>query len=844
MRRRRERDLEDELRFHLDRAAHETGSHRAAEAVFGGLETIKEDCRAERRTRFAGAWSDLRLGARLLRRAPGFTLAVVLLLALAIGANTAVFSSLDATLHLPLPFHDPGRIVAVVSADTHGRPQAYNPLWSGQFADIRAATPSLAVFAGWSYSDANLSAAHMAVHVQVLHVTRDFFDVWGVAPAVGRTFQRGDGDREIILSGALWRNRLNSARLLGQNVQLNGESYTVIGIMPPEFASNNGLFGPDVWVPLKLTPEQLGAYDRATAATLQAAGRLRPGAMLAQVQAEIAAVQRRDAAAHPSYRTGRAAAITLRQELDLGENASVLMWLQAVAGLLLLMGCLSIAGLLLERGLARAPEMRTRLALGAPRRRLIRQLLTETLLLGLLAFGTGIGMSCPLLRLMNAMLAQGFPVRAGMNMRLLAFGAGTALVTVLLAGLAPAWQVSLARPGGLMARRLRGALIASEIVLATVCLIATATLIAAIHKEAHEPLGFAPNGLVAASVTLAGPAYADPARRAAFLSGLLAAAARLPGVEQTALVSPPALTWDQPAVQAQDRASGTGTQAPPLKVLAITSGYFQAMDIPRLAGRSFASTDATRALPVAIVSRTAAQRLFPGGANPIGRYLRILRPGEPPGWRQVVGEVADMSFYVGEQLSARGNVYEPLAQALPPSGIGLLLRGPGNANNQSALRAAVAQLDPSLPLFNYRPLADDIAASFGGDRQLGDLLFGMDLLVLFSAALGLYGIVGYAAARRRRELAIRVALGETRAGAVRQLAQASLGLAGAGLSFGLGLAWLDSFVLANIFENLPTRSPAVFCAPVALLLAVVLAATILPALRATRLPPAAVLKEL
>ncbi|MGH9394839.1 MAG: ABC transporter permease, partial [Terriglobales bacterium] len=668
----------------------------------------------------------------------------------------------------------------------------------------------------------------------------------GVAAARGRTFLPSDSDadraREVVLSDQLWRGPLAGANLVNQPVTLDGVAYTVIGIMPPGFAKS--LFAPDAWTALTLTSAQLGAHTRASAATLNLAGRLRPGATLAEAQAELGEISARQIQQYPEERVGDCCgttAVPIAEAVRQGNSAAALGMLLAITGVLLLIGCASVAGLFLERGTARAPEMATRLALGAPRSRLVRQLLTESLLVALLAAVAALAVAWLAMRWMNATMLAGAPSPAGLDGPVLAFTAAAALFTAILAGLAPALQASRPEPAGAPGRqRLRAVLVAGEIALALLGVAASVTLIQAVWQEYHLPLGYQPAGVLTAGMDLAGPAYATAAQRDVFALRLGAAAASLPGVMSVALVSPPGMNWDQPSVAVRGRQPKLDT---PVKVWAVSPTYFDLLAVPRFTGRGFDATDDANSAPVAIISRTAAHRLFPGTASAIGQFLRIVRTGEPAGWRQVVGVVGDVRAWNGEAGEGEINVYEPIQQSAPGS-LGIMVKSASPLASVAApLRTVVRRLDPALPLYNIRTVSEIVDRQTGGDRYFAELLVALVALVLLAAATGLYGIVAFAAARRRREIAIRIALGAPRSNAIRLLLAGAMRLAAMGLAIGLLLAWLDSFVLAHLFEGTPTRSPWMFAAITSVLLAVVTAASYVPARRAARAALFAVLKE-
>lgn len=826
---------------------------RRAQIEFGSTEKYAEQAReAAGLAALEHALQDLRFGLRMLGKAPGFTLAAVLLLALAIGANTAVFSVVAPILLARPPFPNSDRIVELVNLDAQGGLRWGNPQWSGDFAEDRAtlaaAGHAFAALAGWSNRAANLAAKAGSAHVDVMQVTPGFFSIWGIGAARGRTLLPTDsgGGGAVVLSDRLWRGVLGGGDLVGREVRLDGEAYTVVGIMPPGFA--HGLFDPDVWTVLDLTPQQLAAHTRAAAATLTVAGRLRAGATLAQAQGEVRAVAAVQARRHREEGAGGGVTAEPIARAIAASNVdpATLGMLLGITGVLLMIGCASVAGLQFQRGWARAPEFATRLALGATRGRLLRQLLTESLLLAALASAAALGLGWLALEWMNATLLAGSAVAARLDFRVLGFTAAVSLVAALLAGLAPALQASRSRPfRNRRAQRVRSTLVAGEIALSLLGVAACFTLIQAVWQEFHIPLGFQPSGVASAKLDLAGAAYAQAGRRIVLENRLEAAVAVLPGIAAVALVSPPALRWDQPAVEVPGRALKLDT---PVRVWAVSPRYFGVLGIPLQDGRGFGASDVAAGAPVALISRTAARRLFPGDASALGQRLRIVRDGEPAGWREVVGIVDDVKAWHAEPPGSAINVYEPLPQS-PARSLGMLLKSAGPPTVQLAavaagVRAAVARLDASLPVYDVQAASEIVAQQYGGDRYFAELLAALVGLVLVSGGVGLYGIVAFAAVARRREVAIRMALGSPRARTTWMLAASGLRLAAIGGAVGVFLAWVDSLLLTRMFEGaVHAQSAGLIAATLAILLAVVAVATYAPARRATRVQPMLVLKE-
>ncbi|MGH9415123.1 MAG: ADOP family duplicated permease [Terriglobales bacterium] len=838
---RAERELADELEFHLERSAEREGGRGRAEARLGGSEAIKEECREQWAwARLAELGRDARGGLRGLRRSPGFALVAILALGLAIGANTAIFSALDSLALRPLllPFPAAGRIVRVVSTDPGGAINLKNPIWAGDYAAFRDHSSAFSALAGWTGDARNFAMPGVAAHADVKQVTGTFFPVFQAQAWRGRLFAPGedqDGhEREAVLSYGFWHAVLAGRPVVGRPATLDGEAYTVIGILPQGWAQGRPAFNADIWVPLTISPAQL-ARDRRTALPLALVGRLRPGETVGAAAAAVEGVARRHGGAEQGWGE---TVVTLRRYRALdGDSGSLITLLLGLSGVLLLIACGSVGGLLLERGAARAQEMAVRRALGASRGRLLRQLLAESAMLAVAAGAAGLGLGWVMMGWIQTNM-EGVQLR--LDPVVLAFTAAAAVATVLLVGLGPAWHAS--RGGGTQARLRRG-LVAAEVALALVALAAGFAMVGQVQRDLNQPLGYQPRGMLSADLTLAGPAYRTPAARAAWLVRLQRKAAALPGATGAALVSPPGMAWDQPTVVPQGSTAQAAANGGMPRVLAISPGYFRVLEATLESGRVFTATDQAQAAPVAVVDQTAAVRFFGGVAAALGKTVKIEREGEPTE-RVIVGVVADLAQYSGDQGPV--TIYEPLAQR-PQAQVGILLRSakPKAAGTLApALRQAVAQLDAALPLYEVETFDRVAFRNVNGERALELMLVAFDALAIALAAIGLYGVVAYAAERRRRELAIRMALGAGRGAAVRLLVAGGLRPALAGLGVGLGLAWLDSYALAHMFAGVATRGWLLLGGPAALLAAVCLLASYLPARRAVRREPMAVLKQL
>jgi len=786
--------------------------------------------------RLPGLAQDLRSGWRGLRRYPGFVATAVLCLGMGIGANTAVYSLFEAVYLWQPPFPDANRIVRIVSTDPHGEIVSYNPVWAGDVAAFRDQSGAFEHLASFDARAANFSDDAEAAHVEIMRVSTDFFQVFQSSAAQGRTFAPGEDqpgrEHEAVLSHQFWQSTLGGANSIGRTIRLDGEAYTVIGIMPAGFA--HGVYHADLWIPLELTPAEL-AYNRKSAFSLQAVGELRAGESVSAAATAIRTIVRRRAAVDPSQQRGWGeTAVTMRRTYD--TSAAGLESLFGASILLLVLACASVAGLVFERGTARSQEMAVRRALGASRPRLARQLVTEFGVIALAAGGLGVGIA----RALEPWMASLGTAPGDMHLdgRVLAFAALATLATALLAGLWPAMTNS-APERGPTPQHGRKWIVATQLALALVCVSGTGTLIAAVLHELQAPVGFQPQGIEQAHVTLAGLSYAGNAASIAAARRIQDAAAAVPGARSAALVSQ---SWDQPTVQARGRAEQSVRNGPPFRVREISPGYFSVLELPLREGRRFDRGDQMRTQPVAAISISAARRLFGNAGAAVGQYLRVERPDEPP-WREVVAVVADASFSYGEDPGTQLNVYEPLAQR-PQNGLTLLVREqPGARNLAGALRSSITRLDANLPLYDLRPMSAAMRDNIGGDPEYAEFLSGLDGVVLLLAAVGLFGLVAFSAVRRRRELAIRIALGSSPGAASRLLVWSAMRPALAGLAAGAVVAWLDSYVLANMVSGLATRSTLLLGGPALLLIAVALMAAWLPARRVLRLAASEVLKQ-
>ncbi|MGH9520153.1 MAG: ABC transporter permease, partial [Terriglobales bacterium] len=537
--------------------------------------------------------------------------------------------------------------------------------------------------------------------------------------------------------------KLGRGGWLGRQVTVDGGQYTVVGIMSRDFARN--VYDAGAWIPMVLTPAQL-SFDHRTAKSFNVIGRLRPEATVAEAAAEVRGISHRHAKEEKNWSES---AMTLEQYNQLRFDAySLDAFQESLGALLLLIACGCVACLLFERGAVRAPEMATRQALGAGRGRIVRQLLAESLMLAALAAPLGLLLGWAGMKaLAITVYGSAGPGYLRFRPEIMAFTLAVAMLTAALAGMAPAWQTSRWQllPRGLAAaargrQRWRSGLMVGVVAFGLACLITSTALSLDTLHDLRAPVGWQPEGLAAASLTLAGPAYQSPERMAQALARLQNSLAALPGITDAALVSPPPVGWDGTGVEGKNgKVLRIGLDVLP-RILNISPGYFAALRLSLESGRRFTSADRIGAPPVVIVNRAAAQILFPGARSAVGQYIHIERRVEPA-WREIVGEVANAAQYPGDSAQYEAAIYVPLEQAPRPQ-IGLLLRGPGGLGALlPEARRALRQLDPALPLYAGGSVQDLMLATYGGGRYMPQVTAVLNGVVLLLVAMGLYGVV-------------------------------------------------------------------------------------------------------
>jgi predicted permease len=804
---------------------------------------------------------DVRYAFRRLLKNPGFAAVVVLTLGLGIGANTAIFSVVNAVLLRPLPYGEPDRLVTV----SHFYP-SLNNLEAGfavpTFGALRDAGgrvfDDVAVQSWWGV---NLTGQGDPERLNGSLVSGDFFSTLRVPAALGRTIlpeEAGtEGARVVVLSNGLWR-RLFGAQpdIVGQTIQLNGKSYEVVGVMPPGFRD---FFYKDVelWAPLAFSPAQYSTGR--TNEFLAATARLKPGVTLEQAQREMNAFAERLKADNPgSYPADWTLRTYSLDEKAKGNIRPALLVLLGAVGFVLLIACANVANLLLARAAARNKEVAIRSALGAKRANLIRQLLTESLLLALLGGGLALLLAFGGIRLLVALNPTNLPGVADLRIdaTVMLFTLGVAIVTSLLFGLVPALQTSRAdlqgtlKEGGRSAasdrsgQTVRRALVVAEFALALTLLVGAGLLIRSFAQLQRVDPGFDPDNLITMNIALPSANYGSDTAQIAFFNELLPRIAGIQGVRGVGATS--SIPFGGGASTSSFRVEGLelaeGQPDPWGDYRVVDPGFHSTMAIPLVRGRFFTDNDRMGSVPVAIVDQELARRYWPT-EDPIGKRLAFsLAESGEPNWIQVVGVVGHVA-HDGLDAERKVQVYRPYRQT-GASSLTLAVRTVGDPNRSvSAIRAAVRAVDPSQPISQVQTMDELLNASVG-QRRLSMVLLGVFAgIALLLASIGIYGVMSFDVARRAREMGLRMALGAERGSVLKLVMRHGMKLALIGVGIGLVGAFALTRVIASQLYGVDRTDPVTFAAVAALLLGVAVAATLIPAFRATRVDPMIALRS-
>jgi predicted permease len=863
-----DQDFHTELDTHLALLADENirrgmapdAARRAARLRLGGVTQLAETNRELRGLPlFETLAQDVRFAVRMLHKNPGFTAIAVLTLALGIGANTAIFSVIYATLLKPLPYPHSEQLFNVFQQTPGGQITG----WSyANLEDLRRQANVFTDIAAVQAHQLTLTGLGEPFVVNTSVVTSQFFSLFQVQPLAGRVFYPEDGKPGaapvVVLSENLWRGAFAAdPKIIGTSISLDKRSFTVVGVVPAAFRFPQIAQADQIWIPLPADPLFGPWMPRRGGHWLQVVGRLKSGVPMPQVQAELDAIDAHLISEFPAENTGWLIRTAPLQGAIMGNVRSALLVLLGAVGLVLLIACANIANLLLARATSRAREIAVRATLGAARARIVRQLLSETAVLGLLGGIAGVALAYCGVRTLAVLLPPGVPQ---INpIRVDYFVLGFALLLALLSsagfGLAPALfaansnlQASL-REGGSRAgetkrsHRARSFLAAGEMALATVLLVAAGLLLRSFSKLLDVNPGFNVQQIVKAEVSLPRTQYSTPQQWLGFSDELLARIHAEPGLQQAAVAVP------VPLADGNVNLGFDIVGAPALTVaenrtanyVSVSSEYFRVMGIPLLSGRTFDQRDAMSSPRVTLISKAMA-RIYFRDQDPIGHQLTFGFPPEPTMPRQIIGVVGDVR---DTSLGADPGpmMYVPFAQAPFPGAVLVAKSAVGTAGFASAIRRTVQGLDKDLPVTDIAEMPQVLDASVSQERFRTGLLALFAGMALILAATGIFGVISYSVSRRTNEIGIRVALGASRPQILTMVLRETLTLALIGLALGVPASLAASRLLGHLLFNISASDPATVAAVVLSLCAVALAAGYVPARRAVRIDPLRALRH-
>jgi putative ABC transport system permease protein len=858
-----DQDLNDEMQYHMDRLVQEhmqrglseEAARLAALRAMDGLEQNKEKCRGTRRVSVPlNLGRDIRYAVRSLRKSPGFSVVAVLTLALGIGANTAMFSVVNAILLRPLPFPEPGRLVHLWESapDSPGKRNVVNP-WN--FLIWREHTHSFAGMAAVSSQELNLTGEGNPVALPSASVSADYLSILGIPALIGRTFQPAEDtpghNDKVVLSYGLWQQRYGGdPKIIGKTVSIDGSPVVIIGVMPRDFS----VPGSDarLWIPLPITRDPEWGKGR----FLSVIARLKPGVTLAQAQQDMAAVARVEADLRPDYdRNWGALCFPMLQDLT-GDLRLPLLVLLGAVGFLLLITCANVANLVLMRGAGRVREIALREALGATRGRIVQQLLTEGMVLAVAGMSAGLLLAAVAVPSLVAMIPKSLALprteHIDLDGRVLLFAIAIAAFTAVLFGLAPSLRIARIRlqsalrqtgqqTAGTGNRRLRNAFVVLELALAILLCMGAGLLLRSFHRLVSVDPGFQTTNIITMRVFTSPSKYAKASLRAQYIENILTEVRGLPGVEAAGTVhflplrgmtsrscfGPPASTEPNPA------------QSPDAQFLIVSGGYFDAMATRIVAGRDFDSRD-VRGRPSVMMVNEAFVRKYLPGLNPVGQRFSVC--WNVPNPAEIVGVVADT------RQKALDETPEPTI-FLPNSQVGMffasvVVRAKGDPRQiTDSVVSAIHRIDPEQPVAGVETLNSVLNSSVSRPR------FAMFLLTLFAglaltlSAIGVYGVISYSVQQRSNEMGIRLALGAQGSSLLKLVLKEALSLALMGLVAGTILLLLLGRLLSSLLFEVRPYDPLTLLSAGLVLLTTAALAAYLPAFRATRVDPMLALRS-
>jgi putative ABC transport system permease protein len=858
-----DRDLAEEVRSYVEllteknmnEGMNEKEARRAAMVEVGGVEQVKEEVRAGR-TGFAmeTLFQDVRYGLRSLLKKPGFTLTAVVALALGIGANTAIFSVINGVLLRSLAYANPDRIVMLWEKSLTGR-NLQNVISPGNFLDWQKQSASFDQMAAVWDLRVNLTGGNgEPEEIKAQFVSQPFFAALGVQPLVGRTFlpeeDTAGSEPAIILSHELWQTRFGSdPQIVGKQATVSGRQRTIVGVMPPGFHFLDNRVR--AWMPLALDPAI--NYRETTGRFLRAVARLKPAVTIQQAQAELNGIAKQLEQAFPTKNIGWGINVIPMHEQVVGEIRPILIVLLAAVAFVLLIACANVANLLLSRAAARQKELALRAALGASRLRLVRQMLTESVLLALMGGLVGVALAYWGIHLLIGFGPDNIPRLSEITIdpRVLGFTFGISLLTGLLFGLIPALQAS--RPDlndalkegsrgstGGRGGAFRNVFVIAEVSLALVLLIGAGLMIGSFTRLQSVETGFNAESVLTMRAQLPRKKYGEPHQIVDFFKQAQARIAALPGVQAVGAISYLPLTGlaSRDSFKIPGQPPPAPGQEPGVEVRVITPTYFRAMGIPLLKGRLLDERDLKESR-VLLINETMAKKYF-ANQDPVGKQIEIMWDGSGPD--EIVGIVGDIREGALEK-EPEPAIYWTHAREPSYSGMALVVRTAGDAARfQTAIQKEIRAIDPEQPIADVRTMKEVIARSIARPRFNTVLLTIFAVVALVLASVGLYGVMNYSATQRTHEVGIRMALGATRTDIMRLVVGNGMLLTLIGIGLGVGASLGLTRVMASLLFGITATDVPTFLGVSLVLVAVALIANYIPARRATRVDPVIALR--
>jgi len=860
-----QQNLEQEIASHLEMSArdHEDRGNtpqqaaQAARREFGNVALVQHVTRDQWRGRWLeDLLQDLRHGARLLRRSPGFTIIVVLTLALGIGANTAIFSLVNSILLRPLPYAHPEQLVSINGNYPKGAVVALRD---------RSKTMDLAAYAeGYEF---NLTGLGDPIRLSGTPVSAELFSILGAKAAIGRTFHSGDDTAGkssfVILSNSLWQRQFRSdPSILGHLITLDGMQREIVGVMPPDFRFPSPQT--EVWTPIDIDPRNPHTYWGGD--FMPTIARLRPGATLQQADTEIRFLQPQVATMFPwpmpKDWNPELSAVSLQTGL-LGDVRSRLLILLAAVVLVLLIACANIANLTLSRASVREKEIAIRASMGAARHRIMRQLITESVLMASFGGALGLLLASIGLTLLKSTIPTSTPGlgNVAIDWRVLLFTAALVVFTGIVSGIAPAFQSSRTelteslKAGGRGAtlskgHRVRSALVSGELALAVLLVSAAGLLIHSLWALSHVDPGFRSDNVLTARITPNQNFCADQGRCFSFYHDLLREVRALPGVSEASLINtlPLGGRLQKRSSDVEGYVPTTEKPAPLFWLNTISPGYFNSMRIPIMSGREFNEADATGNPRSVIISAETARRFFPNG-DAVGKHLRLIGQED---WCTIVGIANDVRAYdLRRNLPTwmDGMIYVPygpgatLEDGSVPAQMTLVLRSAATLpQHEQSIRSVTASLNPETPVSDLKAMPDILSGETAAPRSITSLFAAFATLALVLGVIGIYGVISFFVGQRTREIGIRIAMGAQRRDILKLVVNEGLMLTVIGIGAGLGAAFALTSFLSSLLYGVSATDPLDFAAVAALFAGVALVASYIPARRAMRVDPLTALR--